>query len=120
MLIALSLSLAPVAQAWAAVPAVIASEMTMMGGDDGAAMDCAKMGMAAAAKGEKGSECPCCDTKSKCPDMSACLLKCSSHVIGVLPVPLKVAMVALRLGVPTEPEAPPDWSLRPPAPPPRS
>lgn len=117
MLIALSLAFAPVATAWAAAPAKGAAGMTM-DGDDGAAVDCAKMGMAVTKSGG-GSDCPCCDTKSKCPDMTTCLVKCGTQVIGVVVPAVKLAALTGRHVRPSDPQEPPDWSLRPPAPPPR-
>lgn len=118
MLIALALAAAPLASAWAVMPAKsMASEGTA--GAHGAVMDCAKMGMAVAT-GDTDFDCPCCDTKSKCPDMAACLIKCSVQVIGIMMPAIKLAAVDGRPLRPSELQEPPDWSLRPPAPPPRT
>lgn len=116
ILIALSLGLSPVASAWAGVPATSAMSMAS---EDGSVMDCAKMGMASE-KGGTDFDCPCCDTKSKCPDMTACLMKCSTQVIGIVMPAAKLAAIIGRHDRPADPQEPPDWSMRPPAPPPRT
>lgn len=118
MLIALSLAATPVAAAWAAAPTKVASGMNMHDAH-GMAMDCAKMAKAADKK-HAGHDCCCCDSKSKCAQLAACILKCGSQVIGIVVPAIKFAALVDRYDRPSDPQEPPDRSLRPPAPPPRA
>ena len=118
ILIALSLAVAPLASAWAGAPTTGATSVNMAS-EDGAVMDCAKMGMAAEKSGTD-FDCPCCDTKSKCADMTACLMKCSTQVIGIVMPAVRLAAIIGHHDRPADPQEPPDWSMRPPAPPPRA
>lgn len=119
VLIALSLTVTPMASAWAAAAMPAHHAAAVVPADEMTAdmSDCAKM-MAPA----KTKDCACCDAPAKapCPDGAACLMKCGAHVLGVLIPP---GEFAFRYGIAHErqgdPDKPPDWSLRPPAPPPR-
>jgi hypothetical protein len=59
----------------------------------------------------------CCDTKFKCPE-AFCVLKCVKLVGEIRPA-AKLAWSPFRY-VRRDPEKPPDWVSKPPAPPPRS
>jgi hypothetical protein len=78
--------------------------------------DCEKM-MAPA----KSKPCGCCDTPTKapCPDATTCLLKCGMHVLGVLLPSSETYVPIAEHHWLAKPEKPPDWTLRPPIPPPR-
>lgn len=120
MLIALSLAVAPITSAWAAMQmrTTVDGPVTASAGSDDVMSDCMK---AMQAKGqEQNQDCPCCDTKSKCPDMTACLMKCGTQVIGIVMPVIQLAALTGRHFRPSDPQEPPDWSLRPPAPPPRA
>ena len=87
---------------------------------DDAMSDCMK---AMQAQGQTQQQnCPCCDTPSKgtCPDMGACLAKCGVHVIAVLTPAAASRLPIVRHTRPGDLLEPPDWSLSPPAPPPRA
>ena len=125
ILIAMSLTFAPITSAWAALQmrASMDSEVATAVVDD-AMSDCMKA-MRSNGQGNaqtRDKNCPCCDapSKSTCPDVGACLAKCSVHVIAVL-TPSKESRrpTIIRHDRPAEPEEPPDWSFAPPAPPPR-
>ena len=123
ILIALSVTFAPIISASAA--------MQMRASMDGAAAladeamsDCMK---AMQVKGQdhgrvQDQNCPCCDTpaKSMCPDVGACLAKCSVHVIAVLAPAAEIRLPTIRHSWPADPQESPDWSFAPPAPPPRA
>lgn len=122
ILIAVSLTLAPATSAWAA-----AQMRTSMGVDaavnastDEAMSDCMKAMQAQAQAVDQN--CPCCDTPSKaaCPDMGACLAKCSFHIIAILASVAEDLVGVFEHDQPTNPHKPPDWALAPPAPPPRA
>lgn len=75
--------------------------------------------------GEKGSSdknCPCCDTPAKgtCPDIAGCLAKCSINVALILLPSSSNAPERQHYGGPPEPQKLPDWSFKPPAPPPKA
>jgi hypothetical protein len=118
ILIAVSLTLTPVASAWAAgqMPGRTA---TSAHADMAAAemSDCHK-----AAKPAVPKNCPCCDapSKSPCPDAGMCLVKCGMHVLAVLAPSSEGQVIVVRHNLPADPEKPPDWWLSPPAPPPRA
>jgi hypothetical protein len=117
ILIALSLTLAPVASAFAAAQP---SELhtTMMSVDAGMDMsDCMKA-MGTSGSSDK-SDCKCCDTKHKCPDGANCMTKCCK-VIGALKPAGKLIAVSAVAYRHAEPAKPPNWVSTPPAPPPRS
>jgi len=76
--------------------------------------DCEKM-MAPA----KSKPCGCCDTPSKAPCPDACLLKCGMHVLGVLLPSSETYVPVAEHHWLAKPEKPPDWTPRPPIPPPR-
>ena len=113
LLIALSLVTGSVASAWAA--AKIAAPVSSDGGSDASAMeDCQK-----AAMGQVAADCACCDTTSKCTDAAVCFKKCGSHVVGYLIALGRMAESLTRHDRRGDPPEPPDWSIAPPAPPPR-
>lgn len=118
ILIAFSLTLAPIASAWAdmqmraRIAATVLSEDSMS--------DCMKaMQLQPQAQNQN---CPCCEapSKSMCPDGGACLAKCSVHVFAVLAPAAESHPPALRHDWPADPQEPPDWAFVPPAPPPRA
>lgn len=120
ILIALSLSLAPVASAWAAMQMHAGMEQdaaTATDSEDAMSSDCMK-----AMQGKAHKGCDCCDTQSKaaCPDTAACLAKCGSSVLAVLTPELITHREIVRHHHPKPPEKPPDRTIRPPAPPPKS
>jgi hypothetical protein len=122
ILIALSLTLAPITSAWAAAQmrASMDAVASVSTASDDAMSDCMK---AMQAQGqEKDQDCPCCDTPSKapCSDVGACLAKCSFHVIAILVPAAENRPTVVQHSYPTAQQKPPDWSLSPPAPPPRA
>lgn len=128
ILIALSLAVAPVGSAMAAMhPGVMGATDAVASLAEAmpAAMagmgvsDCAKMGMTSAHK--SSSDCPCCgDTKSKCPGDAACLMKCGAHVLAILTPADVTRLLVMIHSQSANPEAPPDWASAPPQPPPRA
>ena len=78
--------------------------------------DCMK-----AMQGKTQKGCDCCDTQSNgiCPDVAACLAKCGAFVLAVLTPELRMAREIVRHRHFKQPEKPPDWAMRPPAPPPK-
>jgi hypothetical protein len=118
ILIALSLTITPMASAWAAVRTPVGAAVTAHADMAPAEMsDCHK-----AMQPAKTKDCTCCDTPSKapCPDSGACLIKCGMHVLAVLVPSSESRLIVVRHDLPADPEKPPDWSLSPPAPPPRA
>jgi hypothetical protein len=117
-LIALSLVLAPMASAWAALTMPADHVPTAAPTDDMAAgmSDCEKMRAPA-----KPKHCACCDTPAKapCPDGAACLIKCCMQLLGILVPSSRDIIYGTTYDWPAEREKPPDRSLRPPARPPR-
>lgn len=123
ILIALSLTFAPLTSASAAMQmrasidgaAAMASALP-----DEATIDCMK---AMSAKGQaQDQNCPCCDTlsKSMCPDVGGCLAKCSIHVIAIFSRAADTNLPAIRHNRPADLQEPPDWTFAPPARPPRA
>src|SRR5262245_48066744 len=71
----------------------------------------------------KAKDCPCCDTplkKAPCKDGAACLVKCGMHILAILEPSSGGVFWPLEQYWPADPEKPPDWSVTPPAPPPRA
>jgi hypothetical protein len=71
----------------------------------------------------KAKHCPCCDTppkKAPCQDGAACLTKCGMHVLAILAPSSDDRFYLVEQYWPAVPEKPPDWSVIPPAPPPRA
>ena len=123
--IALSVAVAPIASAWASVDVGQGVSGHKAGGHNkGASQPPAAAGdmadMADCHKAMKTSvDCPCCDTKAKCPSDAACMTKCCK-VIGEALRPARLTMHPLAHGRPGEPEKPPEWVSKPPSPPPRT
>ena len=65
-------------------------------------------------------DCPCCDTKAKCPSDAACMAKCCKIVGAALSDTTRLALHPTVHGRPGEPEKPPEWVSKPPSPPPRT
>ena len=118
IVIALSVAVAPVTVAWAALR--MGTEMQMVASAQMAAdsdmADCHRTMKPAPAK-----DCSCCDTQPKapCSDKTDCLLKCGTLMLGVLLVSDDSVPDTLAHSRPADPQKPPDWTSRPPAPPPR-
>jgi len=120
-MIALSLTLAPVTSAVAAMQmrAQAHDDMAMQSGADDAMSDCMKaMGKTVPAK---TSDCPCCDTHHKmpCQDMQVCLAKCANQALAVATPAVEPRRVTMRVVALTDRNKPPDWLSGPPAEPPR-
>jgi len=119
ILIAVSLALTPVTSALAALH--MADQLARSAHADMAAAamsDCHGSMQPAKAK-----DCPCCDTPSKkapCQDGAACLINCGMHVLAILAPSSGDVFRRLEQYWPADPEKPPDWSITPPAPPPRT
>ena len=119
-MIAVSLTLTPLISAWAAIQMANGqaqpAHVMAPGHDNDAAdiSDCEKM-MAPA----KSKPCGCCDTPSKAPCPDACLLKCGMHVLGILLPSGETYVPIAEHHWLAKPEKPPDWTFRPPIPPPR-
>ena len=96
--IALGLAMAPMSAALAASKALAMPGME----------DC---------HGRPAKDCPCCD-KAIC-STELCGLNCH-NLLGTLPAPLQVIVVAAAPDKPADPQKPPDRLQRPPPPPPRS
>lgn len=119
-LIGLALAAAPIGSAHAALAMMQQSEA-------GAAMaepadDMASMeGMTDCMKSmqQPAKDCDCCDSKAKCPDGGACLMKCSTQVLAVVVASAPSCESPGDTVTWSEPYLPPGWSSRPPAPPPR-
>jgi hypothetical protein len=123
ILVALSLSLAPISSAWAAKQMLASMDLMKSAGTvvaDDSMSDCMKAMQAR--KPDNAQHCPCCDTASKtsCPDDGACLAKCSVHVIAVLTPAVAGPWATGGHDSPAVPQKPPDWLSSPPAPPPRT
>lgn len=124
MLIAVALTLAPITSAWAAQSMRTDNSTAASHVVEVEMSDCMK---AMRAQGETQGQapdqnCPCCDTplKGSCPDMGACLAKCSVHVMAILAPAAGHPRPVQRHNRPADPEKPPAWALAPPAPPPRA
>lgn len=119
LLVSLALGLAPAASARESGQV---RERSSIVADNDAMSDCMKAMQAASDQDGTHNDCVCCDTHSKmpCSDGAACLAKCSTSVIAVLSPQQRSYQQLLRLSLPHTAEKPPDWSLRPPAPPPKA
>ena len=125
--IALSVAVAPIASAWASmhfgqgVSGHNAGGHELSASQPTAAADAANMAdMSDCHKMMKTSgDCPCCDTKAKCPSDAACMTKCCK-VIGAALSPARLILHPLAHIRPGEPEQPPEWVSKPPSPPPRT
>ena len=65
-------------------------------------------------------DCPCCDTKAKCPSDADCMTMCCKIVGAALSDTTRLALHPTVHGRPGEPEKPPEWVSKPPSPPPRT
>ena len=126
--IALSVAVAPIASAWASMHVGQGVSGHKVGGHEQsasqptAAADAAgnTADMADCHKAMKTSgDCPCCDTKAKCPSDAACMTKCCK-VIGAALSPARFTLHPMVHGRPAEPDKPPEWVSKPPSPPPRT
>lgn len=119
LLIALAVALAPVGAAMArgaAIPVSAMPGMAKMAGTMAGVEDCHKMAHAH----DSNASHSCCVDKSACPDHAACALKCCTMVLGVLrSLAVEVDWRAPH-DRPDDPVKPPDWAMKPPAPPPRA
>ena len=97
-LIALGLALAPIGAALAAGHAMAKPAME----------DC---------HGKPAKNCPCCDTANCSTEL--CLVKCYK-LLGTMPGTPVLLALAIVLDEPADPQEPPNRSLRPHPPPPRS
>lgn len=126
ILLALALTLAPIGSVWAAMQMRAGTDEVALASHAGDAKlsDCMKaMRAQGQAQGQaQDQSCPCCDTplKGACPDMGACLAKCSAQVIAVLAPGADNHLRVHRHDRPADPEKPPDRAFPPPAPPPRA
>ncbi len=117
ILVALSVTLAPIGSAWAALPAAT-PKSEMQGADMSAMADCQKMMNGADKQPSQKSDCPCCEKNVAC-SPEFCLSKCF-QLLGAVPRAEHVAVITKLHLRPAEPDPPPDWSYRPPPPPPRT
>jgi len=124
VMIALSLSLAPIATARAMMLMHGAADAQTTAMEDAAAHD-AEMSDCMKAMQAQSSEtvpdCGCCDTpaKSPCPDNGGCAAKCNSSIAAILPSAAIPSLDLLARHVVAVSREPPDWRSSPPAPPPR-
>ena len=126
--IALSVAVAPIASAWASMHAGQGVSGHKAGGHEqsigqpsvaaDAAADMADMADCHKTM-KSASDCPCCDTKAKCPSDAACMTKCCK-VIGAALSPARYILHPMVHGRPGEPEKPPEWVSKLPSPPPRT
>ena len=123
--IALSVAVAPITSAWASMHVGQGvSGQESIGHEQSArqpttAADAAA-DMADCHKAMKTSgDCPCCDTKAKCPADAACMTKCCK-VLGTFTGMTRLARHTKVHDRPGEPEMPPEWLSKPPSPPPRT
>ena len=127
--IALSVAVAPIVSAWASmhVGQVVSGQK---GGEHeqsasqptaaaDAAADMADNSDCHKAMKTSG-DCPCCDTKAKCPSDAACMAKCGNIVGAALSGATRLARRSTVHLRPGEPEKPPEWVSKPPSPPPRT
>jgi hypothetical protein len=116
--VALALLLAPVASARAAASMHAGAHKLAVDVTEGAMSDCMKTMQQ---QSKAGTDCPCCDVKSKaaCPEIAGCLAKCGISSAVLSPEPASLRRV-VRHERPVNLRKPPDWALRPPAPPPRA
>ena len=123
ILIALSLTFAPITSAWAAMQTRASLDSTAVLAtpvDVEAMSDCMKAMQAQ--QPAKGFDCPCCDspTKAPCLDGGVCLAKCSVNVFAAFTLSADYSRPIIRHDRPGDPHIPPDWATSPPAPPPRA
>lgn len=117
IVMALSISIAPVGSAWAALRVAAAKAATQTGGISEMS-DCERMMRGTDEQPAGKSDCPCCDFNAACtPDL--CLGKCFQH-LGTMPRPAVIGLVGMSRPWLAEVDPPPDWSYRPPPPPPRT
>ena len=122
--IALSVAVAPIANAWASMNVAhgasgheqSASQPTAVAD---VAADMADMSDCHKAMKTSG-DCPCCDTKAKCPSDATCMAKCGKIVGVALSGATRLVLRAMVHGRPGEPEILPEWVSKPPSPPPRA
>lgn len=122
LLIAVSLTVSPVTSAMAAMHDGTAQSKTVETAANAAMSDCMKamgQGQDTGAADPAKSDCDCCQTKSKCPEMASCMTKCCK-VIGYVRPATRIATVAFLIYQLPAPDKPPDWTSQPPSPPPRS
>jgi hypothetical protein len=113
--VALAVGLAPVGVALASQRISSGHEMHGHNASPHAMADChGKIGTAK----KLTKDCPCCDTKAKCPG-EGCGMTCCK-LLGMLAASLHLLNVAAAIEPQADPHIPPDWSLRPQPPPPRS
>ena len=122
--IALSVAVAPIGSAWAAMHAANTASATeqsaahaMMVGD--VAMDMADMADCHKAMKNSSGGCPCCDMKAQCLADAGCMAKCCK-VVGAAVLPANFVRHSMPHDRPIEPEKPPGWASKPPSPPPRN
>ncbi|MGD9803416.1 MAG: hypothetical protein AB7E81_17855 [Hyphomicrobiaceae bacterium] len=126
ILIAVALPLAPIISEWAGASMHADTHKTVVAvaPPEDAMSDCMKamQGMPDAMHGVAEKDCPCCDTSSKaaCPEMMACLAKCGITAIAALSPGPATLRLLIRHDRPADPQKPPDWLHRPPAPPPKA
>ena len=121
--IALSVAVAPIMGAWAAMHGgkatggheLIASHGLAAVEDTAATADMADCHKAM----QNSGDCPCCDTKAKCSADAACTMKCCK-VLGTCTGTTRLARHPMVHDRPAEPAKPSDWLRKPPSPPPRA
>ena len=123
--IALSVAVAPIVSAWASMHVGQGASGHKTGGHElsasqpTAVADAADMADCHKAMKTSG-DCPCCDTKAKCPSDAACMTMCCKIVGAALSNTTRLAQHPTVHGRPGEPEEPPEWLIKPPSPPPRT
>ena len=117
IVLALSVTIAPIGSAWAALRATAAKADTRTADMSGMS-DCEKMMHGADKQPAKKSDCPCCESNLAC-SPEFCLSKCF-QLLGTMPRPAVLPLVAMAQLWPVEADPPPDWCYRPPPPPPRT
>ena len=118
--IALSVAVAPISSAWTSMHGMMghAAVAQHAMADADTAMDMADMADCHKAMKSSG-DCPCCDSKAKCPPDAACMTKCCK-VLGAALVTARLTVPRMVHARPAEPEKPPEWVSKPPSPPPRT
>ena len=128
--IALSVAVAPVASAWAAMHgamapsghqlnashSVAAADNGMDMADTAAMPDCHKTKKSS----KSSSGCPCCDSKAPCPADAGCMGKCCKTLGGIVGPATRLARRVMAHDRLAEPDKPPEWLSAPPSPPPRT
>ena len=125
MILALSVAFGPVGVtlAFATGGGAQTAHLDMLGADNASVLADAGSSMVdcdQVAQPASSSECHCCDKSSKCPDQASCLTKCCAKVLGSLKTLTKTGVPRLVHFRPADPLRPPDWTIAPPAPPPRT